>query len=312
VCVGMTVRVGVFGAGGRMGSTVCRAVAADPDLELVGAIDPYHAGLDLQHAIGVDVPDLHIAPDPAALLDARAQVVVDFTVLDASRRNLEWAAQHGIHAVVGTTGFTPEDHDRLRTLFTQSNCLIAPNFAIGAVLMMRFAELAAPWFDTAEVIELHHDRKVDAPSGTAMLTVERMAAASDRWGDDPTEKEVLAGARGATGPGGIHVHSVRLRPGRPSGGAPRDRRPVAVDPPRQLRPRQLHARRRAGGQAGGRPPRRDDRSRRPPRPLTRPSSAAGGPSGGLADDRVAVVDDEARRGGDAAVGRAGDRRGRRH
>ena len=194
-----------------MGSTVCRAVAADPDLELVGAIDPYHAGLDLQHAIGVDVPDLHIAPDPAALLDARAQVVVDFTVLDASRRNLEWAAQHGIHAVVGTTGFTPEDHDRLRTLFTQSNCLIAPNFAIGAVLMMRFAELAAPWFDTAEVIELHHDRKVDAPSGTAMLTVERMAAASDRWGDDPTEKEVLAGARGATGPGGIHVHSVRLR-----------------------------------------------------------------------------------------------------
>jgi 4-hydroxy-tetrahydrodipicolinate reductase len=207
----MTVRVGVFGAGGRMGSTVCRAVAADPDLELVGAIDPYHAGLDLQHAIGVDVPDLHIAPDPAALLDARAQVVVDFTVLDASRRNLEWAAQHGIHAVVGTTGFTPEDHDRLRTLFTQSNCLIAPNFAIGAVLMMRFAELAAPWFDTAEVIELHHDRKVDAPSGTAMLTVERMAAASDRWGDDPTEKEVLAGARGATGPGGIHVHSVRLR-----------------------------------------------------------------------------------------------------
>ncbi|HEU0172569.1 MAG TPA: 4-hydroxy-tetrahydrodipicolinate reductase [Acidimicrobiales bacterium] len=207
----MTVRVGVLGAGGRMGSTVCRAVAADPDLELVGAIDPYHAGLDLQHAIGVDVPDLHIAPDPAALLDARAQVVVDFTVLDASRRNLEWAAQHGIHAVVGTTGFTPEDHDRLRTLFTQSNCLIAPNFAIGAVLMMRFAELAAPWFDTAEVIELHHDRKVDAPSGTAMLTVERMAAASDRWGDDPTEKEVLAGARGATGPGGIHVHSVRLR-----------------------------------------------------------------------------------------------------
>jgi 4-hydroxy-tetrahydrodipicolinate reductase len=207
----MTVRVGVFGAGGRMGSTVCRAVAADPDLELVGAIDPYHAGLDLQHAIGVDVPDLHIAPDPAALLDAGAQVVVDFTVLDASRRNLEWAAQHGIHAVVGTTGFTPEDHDRLRTLFTRSNCVMAPNFAIGAVLMMRFAELAAPWFDTAEVIELHHDRKVDAPSGTAMLTVERMAAASDQWGEDPTEKEVLAGARGATGPGGIHIHSVRLR-----------------------------------------------------------------------------------------------------
>jgi 4-hydroxy-tetrahydrodipicolinate reductase len=207
----MTVRVGVFGAGGRMGSTVCRAVAADPELELVGAIDPHHAGLDLRHATGVDVPDLHIDPDPDALLAARVQVVVDFTVLDASRRNLEWAADHGIHAVVGTTGFTPDDHERFRALFSRSNCLIAPNFAIGAVLMMRFAELAAPWFDSAEVIELHHDRKVDAPSGTAMLTVERMAAASDQWADDPTEKEVLAGARGATGPGGIHVHAVRLR-----------------------------------------------------------------------------------------------------
>ena len=207
----MTVRVGVFGAGGRMGSTVCRAVAADPDLELVGAIDPHHAGLDVRHATGVDVPDVHIDPDPAALLDAGAQVVVDFTVLDAARQNLAWAAEHGVHAVVGTTGFTADDHDRLRSAFTRSNCLIAPNFAIGAVLMMRFAELAAPWFESAEVIELHHDRKVDAPSGTAMLTVERMAAASDSWGDDPTEKEVLPGARGGTGPAGIHVHSVRLR-----------------------------------------------------------------------------------------------------
>ena len=207
----MTVRVGVFGAGGRMGSTVCRAVAADPDLELVGAIDPHHAGLDVRHATGVDVPDVHIDPDPAALLDAGAQVVVDFTVLDAARQNLAWAAEHGVHAVVGTTGFTADDHDRLRSAFTRSNCLIAPNFAIGAVLMMRFAELAAPWFESAEVIELHHDRKVDAPSGTAMLTVERMAAASDSWGEDPTEKEVLPGARGGTGPAGIHVHSVRLR-----------------------------------------------------------------------------------------------------
>jgi 4-hydroxy-tetrahydrodipicolinate reductase len=207
----MTVRVGVFGAGGRMGSTVCRAIAADPDLELVGAIDPYHSGLDLRHVTGVDVPDLHIDPDPAALLDAGAQVVVDFTVLEASRQNVAWAADNGVHAVVGTTGFTPEDHERLRARFTRSNCLIAPNFAIGAVLMMRFAELAAPWFETAEIIELHHDQKVDAPSGTAMLTVQRMARASGDWAEDPTRKEVLAGARGAVGPAGIPVHSVRLR-----------------------------------------------------------------------------------------------------
>ena len=207
----MTVRVGVFGAGGRMGSTVCRAVAADPELDLVGAIDPHHSGLDLRHVTGVDVPDLHIAPDPTLLVDADVDVVVDFTVLDASRKNLAWAAAHGVHAVVGTTGFTPDDHERLRTQFTRSNCLVAPNFSIGAVLMMRFAELAAPWFETAEVIELHHDQKVDAPSGTAMLTVERMAKASGDWAPDPTKREVLAGARGATGPGGIPVHSVRLR-----------------------------------------------------------------------------------------------------
>jgi 4-hydroxy-tetrahydrodipicolinate reductase len=207
----MTVRVGVFGAGGRMGSTVCRAVAADPDLELVGAIDPHHSGLDLRHVTGVDVPDLHIDPGPEALLDAGAQVVVDFTVVDASRRNLAWAADNGVHAVVGTTGFTDDDCEELRHRFVRSNCLVAPNFAIGAVLMMRFAELAAPWFESAEVIELHHDQKVDAPSGTAMLTVERMARASGDWNDDPTRKEVLAGARGGDGPAGIRVHSVRLR-----------------------------------------------------------------------------------------------------
>jgi len=90
-------------------------------------------------------------------------------------------------------------------------CVVAPNFALGAVLMMRFAELAAPWFDTAEIIELHHDAKVDAPSGTALTTAGRMAAASDQWGADPTRVETVVGARGGTGPGGIHIHSVRLR-----------------------------------------------------------------------------------------------------
>ncbi|HEX5366338.1 MAG TPA: 4-hydroxy-tetrahydrodipicolinate reductase [Acidimicrobiales bacterium] len=207
----MTVRVGVFGAGGRMGSTVCRAVVADPDLELVGAVDPHHAGLALRDVTGADVPGLHVGSDPSALAAAGVDVVVDFTVLDAARRNLAWAAGSGVHAVVGTTGFTPGDHARLRAAFTTSNCLVAPNFAIGAVLMMRFAELAAPWFETAEVVELHHDSKVDAPSGTALLTVERMAAASDSWADDPTRDESLPGARGGRGPGGIRVHSVRLR-----------------------------------------------------------------------------------------------------
>ena len=152
-----------------MGTTVCRAVVDDPELELAAAVDPFHAGLDLRQVIGLDVP-LQMAADGEAMVAAGVDVAVDFTQLEASRANLEWLADHGIHAVVGTSGFTPDDLDRFASVFTRSNCVIAPNFAIGAVLMMRFAEMAAPYFDTAEIIELHHDRKIDAPSGTAMAT----------------------------------------------------------------------------------------------------------------------------------------------
>jgi 4-hydroxy-tetrahydrodipicolinate reductase len=203
-------RVGVLGAGGRMGRTVCAAIAADAELELVAAVDPHADGASLRALANIDT-DLEVAGSLDALLDAKADVVVDFTVIDAARDNLSFAAEHGIHAVVGTSGFGDDDLDRLRAAFTSSSCLIAPNFAIGAVLMMRFAELAAPWFETAEIIELHHDQKVDAPSGTAMRTAERMAAASGEWAPDPTTKEVLPGARGSKGPAGIPVHSVRLR-----------------------------------------------------------------------------------------------------
>jgi 4-hydroxy-tetrahydrodipicolinate reductase len=116
-----------------------------------------------------------------------------------------------MHAVVGTTGFTDDDLVALRGEFNGSNCVIASNFAISAVLMMRFAEMAAPYFDTAEIIELHHDAKVDAPSGTAVATAARMAAASSEWAPDPTQHEVYPGARGGVGPAGIHLHSVRMR-----------------------------------------------------------------------------------------------------
>jgi 4-hydroxy-tetrahydrodipicolinate reductase len=198
-----------------MGSTVCRAVCDEPGLELVAAVDPHHAGLDLRQVTGVDVPGLQLSAHADALAEAKAQVAVDFTSAGAAMENLRWCADNGVHAVVGTTGLSDADLAELRDRFAgppnAPNCLVAPNFAIGAVLMMRFAELAAPWFETAEVVELHHDAKVDAPSGTAMLTVERMAQASGQWGDDPTETEVLAGARGGRGPADIRVHSVRLR-----------------------------------------------------------------------------------------------------
>lgn len=197
------IKVGVFGAGGRMGATVCDAVVADPALQLVAAVDPA--------AVGRSVHGVTIAADPRAMADAGVQVAVDFTVAAASRTNLSWCALHGVHAVVGTTGLTDDDLANFRSAFTSSNCLVAANFAISAVLMMKFAELAAPWFDTAEIIELHHDNKADAPSGTALATARRMAAASSEWAADPTTHEVVPGARGGRGPADIRLHAVRMR-----------------------------------------------------------------------------------------------------
>lgn len=206
----MTIKVGVFGATGRMGRTVCTAVAADPELELVAAVDPLHAGLDLRPITGVDV-DLPVLPAPEALTDVVVDVVVDFTAAAAARENLRWCAGAGVHAVVGTTGLTDDDLAEIESIFTASNCLVAPNFAIGAVVMMRLAELAAPWFSSVEVIELHHDAKLDAPSGTSMLLARRLAAAARALEGDATTIRVLEGARGAEGPAGIPIHSVRLR-----------------------------------------------------------------------------------------------------
>jgi 4-hydroxy-tetrahydrodipicolinate reductase len=194
-----------------MGATVCQAVAADADLDLVGGVDPHHSGLELSRVANVPGFDVQVSGDPMSLLHDGVDVVVDFTEASAARTNMEWAAEHGVHAVVGTSGFTEADHDGFRQLFVKSNCVIAPNFAIGAVLMIRFAELAARYFDTAEIIELHHDAKVDAPSGTAVHTAERIAAASRDWAPDPTSTMLFDGARGAEGPAGIHIHSVRMR-----------------------------------------------------------------------------------------------------
>jgi 4-hydroxy-tetrahydrodipicolinate reductase len=190
-----------------MGRTVCAAVVADPELVFAAAVDPFGAGESIEGVVVDGALD--------AFVDAGCDAVVDFTVADAARVTLPWLADHRIHAVVGTTGFTAEDFEVFESAFGGAagpNCVIAANFAISAVLMMRFAEIAAPFFDTAEIIELHHDRKVDAPSGTAVKTAERMAEA--RGGDfdpDPTTHEVYQGARGGDGPGGIRVHSVRMR-----------------------------------------------------------------------------------------------------
>jgi 4-hydroxy-tetrahydrodipicolinate reductase len=189
------IRVGVLGARGRMGATVCQAVAAAGDLVAVAAIDVGDPMSDLVHN--------------------RAQVVVDFTHPDAVMDNLRFLVDHGMHAVVGTTGF---DEQRLATLRSwlvdrpEVGVLVAPNFAIGAVLSMQFAQRAARFYESVEVIELHHPRKADAPSGTAARTAELIAKARAAAGMDPVPDATtvaLDGARGAD-VGGVHVHSVRL------------------------------------------------------------------------------------------------------
>jgi 4-hydroxy-tetrahydrodipicolinate reductase len=203
-----------------MGSEVCRTVMAQPDLELSCALDPVHAGSAVGALIGMDAGALVVSDDLEDLVASGTEVVVDFTRLEASRLTLRYCADAGIHAVVGTTGFTDEDVEELARRFAgpeagSPNCVLAANFAIGAVLMMKFAELAAPWFEGAEIVELHHEKKLDAPSGTAMRTAERIAvarkaAAAGDYPADATETFVVEGARGGSGPCGVRLHSVRL------------------------------------------------------------------------------------------------------
>ncbi len=199
----------MVGAGGRMGLEVCRAVSEAADLELVAAIDPAHAGGD---ACGRT-----IVGEVNALSDLGAEVVVDFTIAEAVRHNVTHYAEQSIHAVIGTSGLSERDIARMETLFSESgaNAVVVPNFAIGAVLLLHLCRIAAPHMDGVEIIELHHDAKRDAPSGTAMHTAAAIASARRDAGsgalpEDPTTDLVLPGARGAEAPGGVHVHSVRL------------------------------------------------------------------------------------------------------
>ncbi|MDP9329746.1 MAG: 4-hydroxy-tetrahydrodipicolinate reductase [Actinomycetota bacterium] len=187
-----------------MGREVCRALAARPDLELTAAVDPAHAGTQIE---GVSV-----ASSLDAVVDASAEVAVDFTHPDAVMGTIRWCVEHGVHAVVGTTGITPENLDELRAITSgaRANVFVAPNFAIGAVLMMRFAERAAKYFPAAEIVELHHDDKADAPSGTALATARRIAAArGDASAPTAGGDEAYPGARG-TDVEGVRVHAVRL------------------------------------------------------------------------------------------------------
>ncbi|MFB9908202.1 4-hydroxy-tetrahydrodipicolinate reductase [Allokutzneria oryzae] len=190
------IRVGVLGARGRMGAEVCRAVDAAEDMDLVAMVD---AGDWL-----FNVPD------------SGAEVVVDFTHPGVVMDNIRYCVEQGIHVVVGTSGFTDHRMDMIRGWLEHKpdrGVVIAPNFAIGAVLSMKFAEAAARFYESVEIVELHHERKVDAPSGTAartarMIAEARAAAGLEKYAPDATT-DALEGSRGAD-VDGVRVHSLRL------------------------------------------------------------------------------------------------------
>lgn len=215
-----TIRVAVCGAMGKMGKEVVKAVMADPQLQLVGAVDRASIGKDA----GLEAGSSEASGVPVAenltqvLQSSNAQVCVDFTHPSCIFDNAMAIIAAGCRPVIGTTGLEADAIEKIRKALTEKGLggLVVPNFAIGAVLMMKFAQEAARYFEHAEIIELHHNRKADAPSGTSLKTAELMleglkGSGKEAFiGSEVPEKETVSGARGATVNGNIHIHSVRL------------------------------------------------------------------------------------------------------
>ena len=206
------IRVAVSGALGRMGREVCQTVLQEADLKLVDSFDSQGAGEDIGSVLGMEKTGIHVRKlTPQSLQEQGPQVLVDFTTPMSVMENIEIALQVGVRPVVGTTGITGVDLERIREMVKTSGigAFIAPNFALGAVLLMHFAATAARFFPQAEIIELHHDQKIDAPSGTALKTAEMIAAARKAQSVAKEELFKLPGVRGGV-QDGIHIHSVRL------------------------------------------------------------------------------------------------------
>lgn len=200
-----------------MGREVCRAVDAADDMSLVAAVDPGCEARTVAEIVGISERSVMVSGSAEMMSEAGVHVAVDFTTADSAVENIRWCIRHGVHVVVGTTGIPSGQLQELEELLEEraggSNVLIAPNFAIGAVLMTRFAAIAASWFSDVEIIELHHEAKRDAPSGTALATAEAILAGRGETApgsrENPEAVEVLPGARGAQR-GEVRIHSVRL------------------------------------------------------------------------------------------------------
>lgn len=208
-----TIKVMVAGASGRMGREVVKAVAGEANLQLVGGVDVHGVGEDLGKLAGIGELGISIQPDlEEAVKIFKPQVLVDFTQPEAVRRNIKTAVEYGVRPVVGTTGLSDAEVREIRELCDQKavGCLIAPNFALGAVIMIKLAVQAAKYFPNVEIIELHHDQKLDAPSGTALKTAQAIAQVREGFRQGHfNEEEKINGARGADYEG-MRIHSVRL------------------------------------------------------------------------------------------------------
>lgn len=207
--------VAVCGALGKMGREVVKTVLSDPELTLVAAVDAHATGQDAATAVGLtDACGVAITSDLKTTLAASKPLVcVDFTHPSCALANTLSIIECGVRPLVGTTGFSGDDLEKIGQALASQGLggMVVPNFAVGAVLLMKFARQASQYFDHAELIELHHNQKADAPSGTAVKTAELMAEANPNFG--PTnchDTETMPGARGAKGPANLHIHSVRL------------------------------------------------------------------------------------------------------
>ncbi len=213
------IRVAVCGALGKMGREVVKTVVEDPELILVGAVDTHSEGGTVND---VYTPIFGRSLESSVLMERdlremlrrdEPQVCVDFTHPDVVYDNAISMIEFGCRPVIGTTGLSQNQLAQLDAALREKKLggMVVPNFAIGAVLMMKFAQEASKYFNHAEIIELHHNKKADAPSGTALKTAELMKQANPQFGlTNAPEKETIAGARGGTGPADIHIHSVRL------------------------------------------------------------------------------------------------------
>lgn len=207
------IKVAISGAAGRMGSETVRAVSRESEFKLVAAIDKYRVGEDMGLVAGIEALGVTVEPDlETALRNSQPDVVVDFTNPESVLANIELALQCGVRPVIGTTGLSEANIATIDEWCHQANlaCLIAPNFAIGAILMMRFAVEAAKYLPHVEIIELHHDQKLDAPSGTAIKTAEAINKVRESFRQGHfNEEEKIEGARGGDYEG-MRIHSVRL------------------------------------------------------------------------------------------------------